>query len=91
MISDIIPAKIWRDVRWVAFRHYFNREGLENAFGKTISSKTELTVEEGNQTTKKDTQVNPDIYRRAEVWEIWDKETRKILFISPGNIETPLA
>ncbi len=84
------PAKIWRDVRWVAFRHYFNREGLDNAFGKTISSKTELTVEEGNQTTKKDTQVNPDIYRRAEVWEIWDKETRKILFISPGNIETPL-
>lgn len=84
------PAKVWSDVRWVAFRHLFTRDGMDRSFGKAESAATSLTVEDGNQATNESIQKNPELFRRAEVWEIWDKEESKILFISPGNVETPL-
>lgn len=84
------PAKLWVDVRWIAFRHLFTREGMNASFGKAKSAATSLTVEDGNQATNENVQKTPEMFRRAEVWEIWDKEEGEILFISPGNIETPL-
>ena len=84
------PAKRWADVRWVAFRHYFTRDELDRGFGKTKSSHTMLTVEDGRGPGRTDADLEPDLFKKAEVWEIWDKQERKILFISPGNVQEPL-
>lgn len=73
------PAKCWEDVRWIAFRHLPTRDELVANFGdkgqkvplgySLLESKDNkaLQLEDGGD----------DVFKRAEVWEIWDKETRK--------------
>jgi len=84
------PAKTWRDVRWIAFRHEFTRNELEQAFGKAAAVNTQLTIHGGRKRDDRGGTENPDLFMKAEVWEIWDKTERQILFVSPGNPERPL-
>jgi hypothetical protein len=85
------PARRWQDVRWVAFRHYFSREELEQAFGKGKAAKTSTTVQvSAHSAAQHKNSAQPDLFSKAEVWEIWDKVDRKILFVSEGNPTSPL-
>lgn len=84
------PAKTWRDVRWVAFRHEFTRTELEEAFGKAAAVNTQLTVHAERKSDAHGGTQNPDLFIKAEVWEIWDKTEREVLFVSPGNPDKPL-
>jgi hypothetical protein len=63
------PAKRWRDVPWVCYRHEVSeaeRERLEEPG---------LAVKQAD----KDAPIDED--RDCTVWEIWDKETRKVFFV----------
>lgn len=82
------PARAWRDVRWVAFRHEFTHDDLVEAFGPAKAAKCALTIAGRHEAQRAEL---PSIFKAALVWEIWDKATRKILFVSPGCIDTPLA
>lgn len=84
------PAKKWSDVRWIAFRHEFTRTELEEAFGKSVAVNTQLTIHAERKADDRGGTENPDLFMKAEVWEIWDKADRKILFVSPGNPDRPL-
>ena len=71
------PARTWHEVRWVARRVFMTKDQLVARFGEKIASQVPL----GNY-SKKD-QVNDqspkhDPWSKAEVFEIWCKEKRKV-------------
>ena len=75
------PAETWEEVRWIAFQSYMTRDELTENFGErggdvplTLSV---VETEEGKET--------PDEYfKRAEVWEVWDKTERNVCVIAQG-------
>jgi len=82
------PARTWESVPWIAFRHYLTREELERLnpkIGATIDLDARLQGVED-----KDGQPPAQIFQRATVWEIWDKERRRVLFIAPAYRDAPL-
>ena len=71
------PARTWHEVRWVARRVFMTKDQLKERFGDAIAAQVPL----GNY-SKRD-QVNDqspknDPWNKAEVFEIWCKETRKV-------------
>lgn len=71
------PARTWNEVRWVARRVFMTKDQLTERFGPEIANVVPL----GNF-SKKD-QVNDqspkhDPWNKAEVFEIWCKEKRKV-------------
>jgi hypothetical protein len=69
------PAEIWDDVQAVYYGLDLTKAQWEEQFpGKTFRAK-------GDEKGKKRDEVK-EAFARAEVWEIWDKETRRVLFLS---------
>lgn len=79
----------WRDIRWIAFRHYMSREELIEDFGskgKAVSlNKTRL--DSLNESMK----TENELFKLAEVWEIWDKQSGRVLFMTAGGDGTLLS
>lgn len=67
------PAKRWKEVPWVAFRHVITQEALEKIEDEGLA---ELQADPENAV--KD---NDDV----SVWEIWCKETGRVYFIVEDN------
>ena len=77
------PGKTWDEVQWVSFRHRLRRDDLIEQFGKEIGSAIQLNdVQDDDVTDKKMGQEVADVFKRAEVWEVWDKESREVFFIN---------
>ena len=75
----------WRQVPWVGFRAYLSRDKLVKRFGK-VGNKVKLdTAPDGHDAEKCD-----DIFKTAEVWEIWDKREGKNIWIAPSYKEGAL-
>ncbi len=67
------PAKRWKDVGWVAFRHCLTHEALERLEDeqlRKLQPDPENTVENDDDVT---------------VWEIWCKDTGRVYFIVADN------
>ena len=82
------PCRAWRDARWCAFRHEFNHDELVEAFGPSKAAKCSLTI--AGRHDKEGGEI-PSIYKAALVWEIWDRAERRVVFVSPGMVDEPLA
>lgn len=82
------PAKRWADVPWIAFEHYMTR-GQINALSPDIGPTVELT-EICNGAKDEEVSRLPTMFKRALVYEIWDKETRTVTFITPSHRDEPL-
>lgn len=74
------PGRSWDEVTWVAFKHKLRREDAVSMFGATIGGKLPLNLSPDQTELPKDD--DPSIYKRGEVWEIWDKDTRRVIWIS---------
>jgi hypothetical protein len=77
------PENVWEDVRWIAFRHKMSRDQLVNQFGK-VGEKVNLdhsSISEKNNSDKNES----EIFKFAEVWEIWDKQTERVIFLTTGQ------
>jgi hypothetical protein len=72
------PAKTWAKVGWEAFRHLMSRDDLTKNFGDGMEA---VPL---NWTPDSSDQKIPDSFKRAEVWEVWDKAKKKRLWIVPG-------
>jgi hypothetical protein len=82
------PARMWGDVPWIAFELFLTRDELVK-LSPNLGSKVEMdaAIERAD---KKDGQNLPDIYKHARVWEIWDKDSKKIIFIATGYKDKPI-
>jgi hypothetical protein len=86
------PASVWSEVPWVAFCHYMTRAELIKLSPK-LGMRVNLDARVPGMDESKDTdgQPPPDLFRRATVWEVWDKEKRRVLFVAKAWPDAPLA
>lgn len=74
------PGRSWDEVTWIAFRHKLRREDCVRLFGDKMGRAVPLNLEPDQKDFHKDD--DPNIYKQAEVWEVWDKDKREIVWIS---------
>lgn len=73
------PSRVWREVRWVAFRTYLSEDRAEKRFGKEIASYLDYKSQKVDSEEKE-----ADPQKASEIWEIWCKETKKVYWFSFG-------
>jgi hypothetical protein len=78
------PARNWEEVWWVARRILLDKRGLMQRFGEEVAKNTSFTYPTSeDEVWKGDNSVQFE--QRAIIWEIWDKKSKKVFFVSPGN------
>lgn len=80
------PGRRWRDIPWIGFLHFLTRQQLR-ALNPEIADKINLDASISELASNKEAQPAKEVFQRACVWEIWDKENREILFIAPSYKE----
>lgn len=92
-------ASIWEEVPWVGKLEMLTREELRTRFkgeyeGKPIADQVPLASLAVNSSNPEYmTSTDKDKIRKekkAKVWEIWDKTSKKIIFIAPDFPNAPL-
>lgn len=85
------PGKMPQDWPWVAFRHFLTRDEVKQ-LNPEIGAKIQLDASVAPEPDQSDggQQPTPDIFKRATVWEIWDKSTKRVIFIAPAWKHGPL-
>ena len=82
------PERNWEKVSWIAFRHTKDGEGIEELYeSKPEGSKTYGKPEDvprNWQPEMPDGKPVSDDLKKAEVWEIWCKKSRKVYWIVKG-------
>lgn len=74
------PARTWEEVTWVARRVYTTRdEGLAR-FGEVFRN-VPLTNNPYSKDDERHKTVSDD-YKKAKVWEIWDKGQKKVYWVA---------
>jgi hypothetical protein len=75
--------KEWCNIQWIAFRHYKNRNELIEDFGEKKANAVELNATRLNNNKNKNNEN--ELFKMAEVWEVWDKENKSVLFLTIGG------
>jgi hypothetical protein len=91
--EDVLMPKVRRyeDLPWQAFRGRYTRQEAEEEFGKKIAAKLEYNYREDNAPEDKGDSGVYDGFSQAEVWEVWYKEERKVIWFSDcATLQEPL-
>ncbi len=72
------PAKEW-NVPWVGFAHDLEKEECEERFGKEKAKNLSYTVT--SDKNKRDDDSDLTVFKRTTVYEIWDKDSKKVYWI----------
>lgn len=83
------PGRTWAEVRWIAFRHKLTRAECQEKFGD-LGKKIPLEDVDLGDDAQKDDNLDPTVFKRATVWEIWDKDERQVVWISKTYPDSPL-
>lgn len=80
------PARTWKDVNWVAFRTKPTKDQLIKRFGKEVADLIPLSDHHDKDEVQFQSEDEPhlDAYMRAELWEIWDKKNKKVIWWCKG-------
>jgi len=95
--SELVPwnrfkcgfAQEWKNVPWIAFEHFMNKMEVEENF-PGIEKVEELLVISEHSSRDVDSKSLPKDRKGAKlahVWEVWDKESRRVYFLSPTRQE----
>jgi hypothetical protein len=78
-------AKQWHEVPWMCYEHFMTREECIENFGEEKGSKIKLTHAPSDDSDDKDkAPADAEGVKFAHIWEIWDKRTKKVLFVTAG-------
>jgi len=80
----------WRDVRAVWRKHQMTREECIDKFGEEIGNEIPLSLCEV-KSDKDQEELGPvvEMFKRAQVYEIWDKNDKQIVWVCPDYKEQP--
>ena len=85
--ADLViqPARCWREVEWIAFRHMLDRDELKAQFGD-IGADVDFTHARDSESQETDGRDldSESTAGRAEVYEVFDKRNRKRVFVTLG-------
>lgn len=83
-------ARQWSELPWIAFRHYLDRAEMSKRFpdhaGK-VNYNAKRYCDPDDKKVERSGDSDKDAADCAEVWEVWWKEGRKVLFVVPGYAE----
>jgi hypothetical protein len=82
------PATCWEDIPWIAFEHFLTRDQLTRLSPERGGGISLDTAIDSGDKVKID--AAPNVYKRARVWEIWDKLSRKVIWIAPSYKAAPI-
>lgn len=86
------PGLVWSDVPWIAFEHFMSQDQIEDICEGVNCEEIPLNWDaDGNKRDVEAKQPEGDIFKRARVWEIWDKQSRKVHWICADYPDCPLA
>ena len=75
--------RVWEDVRWVARRVYMHKDAGYQTVLVPIFEEVPLTqVPDGLKKEHVPEGVNANLFKQAEVYEIWDKTTRNVYWVA---------
>jgi hypothetical protein len=83
------PGRVWDDTPWIAFELFLSRDELLKLAPK-IGGKINLDATMAGADDKKNGENPPEIFKRAKVWEIWDKTQRKVIFFAESYKDGPI-
>jgi len=80
------PCRVWEERRWVGRKAYMTREELIERFGEEKGKACPLNFVASGGMKYADQGSTPkeDILKKAVVYEIWDRTTRKVIWYSKG-------
>lgn len=84
------PGTTWADIPWLAYGDFLTKEELEK-LNPDLADKVPLNYTADKTGDYKKDASKQSIFKRALVWQIWDKESRKVISICPDYVEQPLA
>jgi hypothetical protein len=84
------PGEKWDEVTWVAFEHRMSKETLVEKFGEELANEIPLSESDPSTEKSKDKTLR-SLVKTACVWEIWDKDSRRVLFICEQYPHKPLS
>ena len=79
-------ARKWPDVPWVARREYLTREEGKKRFGEDFKN-VPMTYEPIGLTDEMRETGSLDDEKKAEVWEIWCKRSKRVYWVAKGYTE----
>lgn len=80
-------ARKWVDVPWVKFNAYLTRDELVTRFGD-VGHK--IPLDHTPASLKDQNDVPEEVYKKAIVWEIWDKTKGQVIWLCPSYEDAPL-
>jgi hypothetical protein len=79
------PGRFWGEVPWIAFRHYLSKDELTKLIAETDPpidiEQVPFNYSSDGKSSDKAKDAKADVFKRAMIWEIWDRESKKVLFI----------
>ena len=80
-------AERWVDVRWIAFHHVMSPEAAKRDFGaRNVAAK--IAEVQGNRRREQSGATDndkPTHDKQLSVWEVWDKEKKKVHFVTENH------
>jgi hypothetical protein len=77
------PGRKWEDLPWIAFRAYMTRDELIDRFGEELGKKIKLDYKPDYM----DKEDSSRMEMKAEIWEVWEKRTKKVFWLSMSYYE----
>jgi len=76
------PGRFWGEVPWIAFRHYLSKDEIAKLIPDDINIEDiPLNYSSDGTSSDKAKDAKADVFKRGMVWEIWEKDGKKVLFI----------
>lgn len=78
------PASSWAKVPWVARLKFFTRDEVVKLAGEEVASAISYDASTTADPDGADDKVKREktVWKAAAIWEIWDRETRKVWYVS---------
>ena len=83
------PCANWKECPWIMFIHDSTKEQVEKKWGEEWAKRLKFTndskTDDNKENLPKDSDPASDdsIFGSTTIWEIWDKETKKVIWMSP--------
>lgn len=77
------PARVEAEIWWKAYRSYLTRDDLVKRFGEELGNAIELDYTPSGIDTDTEGPL-PDAFKKATIWEIWDKRRKEAVWIAKG-------
>jgi hypothetical protein len=75
----------WAGMPWIAFRSYMTKDELRERWGDEVADNAKLKKQTKSTSNEGEEDHDTDsAWMKAEVWEVWCKETRKVHWIILG-------